>query len=222
MQAFTDPTQSLVQTVYKEKKPAELSWGFATAGVELCKLVIDGTIPRDSLVVDLGCGQGTESTFLAAHGMRVIGIDFIAEALGMCVQLARHHGVAPAWIRGDILRVPLRPGCADVVNDSFVFHNLRDEVRPVYAREVYRLLRPDGLFVLRAFSDWMEPGSGPRRVGSEEILSTFMPFFRCEHLSRFRNFPTVKRPDQWHWLALWRRKAEGGSHGRSSSGPVCG
>jgi ubiquinone/menaquinone biosynthesis C-methylase UbiE len=205
MEAFTDNTTTIVKRAYEELKPAELSWSFATAGVELCKLVIDNTIPRGSLVVDLGCGPGTEAVFLAAHGMSVIGIDRMPNALRTAAGLAGHYGVKVSWVLGDILAVPLAAGSADVVNDSFIFHNLRDEARPIYAQEVWRLLRPNGLFVLRGFSDRMEPGSGPRRLSSEEILTTFMPYLKCEHLSLFRNFSTEKRPEQWHWLALWRR-----------------
>lgn len=209
MDAFIDRTLGLVKRVYDELPPAELSWCFGTAGVELAKLVIDGTIPRTSVVVDLGCGNGVEASFLAVQGMRVIAVDLVASALRMARDLARYYGVKPCLVQGDILAVPLRSGCADVVNDSFIFHNLRDEARPIYAREVFRLLRPGKLFILRAFSDRMEPGNGPRRLASEEILSTFMPYFRCYHLSLFRNFPTEMKPNQLHWLSLWQRKEDG-------------
>jgi len=208
MDAFIDRTLTLVKRVYDELPPAELSWCFGTAGVELAKLVIDGTIQRGSVVVDLGCGNGVEASFLAVQGMRVIGLDLVPGALRAARALARHYGVKPSLVRGDILSVPLRTGFADVVNDSFIFHNLRDEARPIYAREVFRLLRPGKLFILRSFSDRMEPGNGPRRIASEEILSTFMPYFQCEHLSLFRNFPTEKKPDQLHWFSLWRRKED--------------
>lgn len=209
MNAFTESTLDIVRQAYTELRPAELSWSFGTAGVELAKLVIDGTIPRGSVVVDLGCGQGTESTFLAVQGMRVIGIDLMPGALQMADSLARHYHVMPGWVRGDVLDIPLVSGCANVANDSFIFHNLRDEARARYAREVFRILRPDGLFILRGFSNRMVRGSGrgPRRLSSDDILTTFMPLFTCEHLSLFRNFPTETKPDQWHWFALWRRRA---------------
>jgi ubiquinone/menaquinone biosynthesis C-methylase UbiE len=220
MDAFTERPLALVRRIYDEATPAELCWSHGTAGLELARLVIDGTIRRGSLVVDLGCGQGTEATFLAVQGMRVVGVDLMPGALRMASALAGHYGVRPAWVRGDVLALPVASGSADVVNDSFVFHNLRDQARPVYAREISRVLRPGGLFVLRGFSDRMEAGSGPRRLTSDDILTTFLPHLTCDHLSLFSNFPTEKRPDQRHWLAIWRRRPSphAGDHGADGNG----
>ena len=52
----------------------------------------------------------------------------------------------------------------------------------------------------------MVPGSGPLRLSAEDILTTFMPYFKCEHLSRFMNFPTKDKPEQWHWFTIWIKK----------------
>jgi ubiquinone/menaquinone biosynthesis C-methylase UbiE len=162
-------------------------------------------IRRGDRVIDLGCGPAVESLFLAVHGMRVVGVDLSRTALGIGRRLQSIYRVRVAWANGDILSVPLADGCADVVNDSFIFHNIRADARPQYANEVYRLLRPGGIFVLRGYSDHMSPGSGPHRLTSREILETFLPRFDCELLRRFRGLPTEKRPEQWHWMALFRR-----------------
>jgi len=194
--------------VYAREPVAELSWFAGSAGAELYRLVVDQVIRSGSTIVDMGCGPGVEAMFLAAQRMRVVGVELSASALAVARKVAAIYGVKVTWVQGDILGTPIRNEFADVVNDSFVFHNIRDEARVPYAREVFRILKPAGLLVMREFSSKMVPGTGPRRLGSEEILRTFMPGFECEHLALFRNLPTETKPDQWHWLALWRRKTQ--------------
>jgi SAM-dependent methyltransferase len=206
MDAFTSRWVTRFGTVYEDKPLREISWFTGTAGPELAKLIIDGTIPRGSRIIDLGCGAGIDAIFLAQQGMIVTGVDISPVALQIGEQLASIYGVKLNFIHADILDVPLPDGEADLVNDSYVFHNVRPESRARYASQVYRLLRPGGLFVVRGFSDWMTPGTGPIRLRARDILDTFLADFDCEHLSRFRGLPTEKRPDQWHWMAIWRRK----------------
>jgi hypothetical protein len=92
-----------------------------------------------------------------------------------------------------------------VVNDSFVFHNISDGARPMYAREVHRILRPRGVFLMSAFSDRMADGTGPRRISASEIFQTFGPDrFTCEHLENYLDLPTDARPGQHHWFCLFR------------------
>jgi hypothetical protein len=67
------------------------------------------------------------------------------------------------------------------------------------------VLKNGGIFVLRGFSNKMTPGTGPFRLTGNEILQAFMPYFEVENLSLFKNIPTVKRPDQWHWFGIFRK-----------------
>jgi len=204
--AFTNRWLDRFADVYETTPLRDITWFTGTAGAELIRLVVDGRIARGDRVVDLGCGPGIESLFLAVHGMRVTGVDRSPHALAIARQLQALYGVDVTWLEADILDVPLDDGVADVVNDSFIFHNVREESRGDYASEVFRLLRPGGLFVLRGYSEWMSAGSGPIRLRASDIVDTFSPGFECEHLSRFLGLPTEKRPEQWHWLALWRRR----------------
>lgn len=205
MEAFDERWFKLHERVYEDVPLHEISWFNGSVGSELGALVVDGIIKRGDRVIDLGCGPGIDTLFFATQGMVATGIDRSESALDIARRLADIFGVDASWILGDILATSLADGCADVVNDSYVFHNVRPEARPQYAKEVVRLLRPGGIFVLRGFSDQMEAGRGPYRLTSAEILDTFAPLLSCERLTRFRGLPTERRPDQLHWLSIWRR-----------------
>ncbi|MBS2533108.1 methyltransferase domain-containing protein [Catenulispora sp. NF23] len=208
MQAFTDRWVNGFAKLYEENPLGQISWFTGTVSPVLAELVIDGTIARGQRVVDLGCGAGVAAAFLARHGMTVTGVDNSATALGAARHLSELYGVELELIEADILATTLPAESVDVVNDSFIYHNVRPEARTLYAAEVARILKPGGLFVMVGFSDRMTPGSGPIRLTSDDVLGAFLPGFEVEELRRFRNLPTQARPDQWHWLGLFRKRGQ--------------
>jgi SAM-dependent methyltransferase len=65
---------------------------------------------RDTHWLDIGCGAGTYSRFLAGEGLRVIAMDYSFPSL----LKARRRGPANIeWVAGDVARLPLRPGTLD-------------------------------------------------------------------------------------------------------------
>lgn len=94
-------------------------------------------------VVDLGCGGGLAAVPLARAGARVLGVDLLRAALGE----ARAQGAPRAlFVCGDLLRVPVAEGCADLVLLSDVLEHLDEPAAAVLGAA--RLLRPGGvLFV---------------------------------------------------------------------------
>jgi 2-polyprenyl-6-hydroxyphenyl methylase/3-demethylubiquinone-9 3-methyltransferase len=94
----------------------------------------------DAVLVDLGCGAGLLAPHVAGKGYRHVGVDVTTSAL----EQARVHGVAP--VRGNVGRVPLRSGCADVVVAGEILEHVTD--LPQAVAEACRLLRPGGLLVI--------------------------------------------------------------------------
>lgn len=206
MEAFAEHWARDFKVHYDDRELSGISWVTTAVSPPLAQLVIDAGIPRGARVVDLGCGPGVQAVFLARHGMRVTGVDRSPVALAKARQLAGFYGTEVTFVEGDILAVPLPDDCADVVHDSFVYHNVRPDARAAYAAETARLARPGGLLVMVGFSDRMSSGTGPLRLTSDDILEPLLPYFRVEELRRFRNLPTEKRPDQWHWLGVFTRR----------------
>src|SRR5262245_26235596 len=105
-----------------------------------------GAIPAGAVVVDIGCGAGTD-LLLAARRVgpegRAIGVDMTDAMCQRAVEGARRCGLNHVEIRaGDATRLPLGDGEADVVISNGVL-NLVPEKAPAFA-EIARVLKPGG------------------------------------------------------------------------------
>lgn len=98
-------------------------------------LIPNGT----GVLLDVACGGGLLAPHVRHKGYRHVGVDIGESA----VRIAREHGVTP--LRGDVLRLPVRDGTADVVVAGEVFEHVRDLDRMV--AEIARVLKPGGLLV---------------------------------------------------------------------------
>jgi 2-polyprenyl-3-methyl-5-hydroxy-6-metoxy-1,4-benzoquinol methylase len=117
---------------------------------ELARL-LDQAIPRDARVLDLGCGTGQMTLFLASSGRRVVGADMTRASLALAAEAARRFGVAGAsFVETDLRRPGLREGAFDVVLCSGVLHHTPDP-RAAFAA-VARLPRPGGVLLVGLYN----------------------------------------------------------------------
>jgi SAM-dependent methyltransferase len=85
-------------------------------------------------------------------GMRLIGVDFSAGML----RVARERDAGVAWIQGDAQALPLASGVFDYATNQFSYPHIADT--RAFAREVFRVLRPGGRFVLTNIDPWAMEG----------------------------------------------------------------
>ncbi|MDA8262660.1 MAG: class I SAM-dependent methyltransferase [Actinomycetota bacterium] len=57
---------------------------------------------KQGRVIDLGCGEGRNSIWLAEQGWKVTGVDFSEVALERAATLAEGRGVSVDWVRADL------------------------------------------------------------------------------------------------------------------------
>jgi SAM-dependent methyltransferase len=142
-------------------------------------------------VLDVGCGAGTFSVFLAKQGMDVTGIDIFPEATAMAQRLAARHNVDVKLIDADLFGyVPERR--FDLVLDSGCLHSLVGGNVATYKAQLLRWLVPGGDFVLEHWGkrhalDWRP--IGPRRRSQATIERIFAPEFDLVE-SEVTDFPT--------------------------------
>lgn len=109
--------------------------------------------PPPAVILDLGCGGGWTSVFLAKHGYQVVGQDIAADMIELANENCRLHG----------LESQLRFLCSDFESlqldgqfDAAIFfdslHHAEDERLAI--ESVYKALKPGGMLITH------EPGEG--------------------------------------------------------------
>ncbi len=135
---------------------------------------------RSGRLLDLGTGPGTQALHLAARGFEVTASDISPASVALVERLAAEQGLDITGVVDDVFASQLQ-GPFDLVLDRGCFHVLPPP-RDRYVESLLRVLAPEGLLLLKVFSD-REPGThGPYRVSEAEIRSSFEPMLQIESL----------------------------------------
>ncbi len=159
----------------KAGQAGRLPWNHTTPTHFLGDIIEKRDKPGRAL--DIGCGSGVDSVFLAGKGWNVTAIDFVPQAMDMTKKRAIEADVTLNQEQADILT--WEPGQRfDLVLDAGVLHNMpRASIKP-YREKILEWLAPEGIFVL---VHWERQGFfdvrpiGPRRVARRDIQNIFAP-----------------------------------------------
>jgi cyclopropane fatty-acyl-phospholipid synthase-like methyltransferase len=137
-------------------------------------------------VLDAGCGTGEHALFFAARGHRVVGIDFVDEAIRRARQKATQRGLSVEFLVQDATALTGWGERFATVIDCGLFHCFSDEDRRRYVAGLAHVLRPGGRLFLMTFGD-EEPGAdGPRRVSRRELHDAFADGWEVESVEAAR------------------------------------
>lgn len=129
--------------------------------------------------LDIGCGAGGVSIYLARYGFETVGVDFSATALRKARRAASAAGLSPSqlgFVQGD-LTAPAIPGVEgpfDLLVDYGTLDDLKPDGRHQAARLIDSLARPGSRLFIFAFygrrADLpLFSLSGPSRLAPELI-----------------------------------------------------
>ncbi len=178
-------------------------WDIGRPQPEFVRLAEAGEIVGS--VLDVGCGTGEHTIYLASLGHEALGIDGAPRAIEKARRKAQQRGSAATFMVADALDLSKIGRQFDTVIDSGLFHVFSDDERPRFVTSLSWVVRPGGRYIMMCFSE-LQPGDwGPRRVSQAEIRAAFNHGWTIEAIRPARFLASVDDGGAQAWLALIRR-----------------
>ncbi len=116
------------------------------------------TIPKTSMVVDVGSGNGRHLIPCAKHCKKVIGLDVSKELLGIVKKkLYKYKLKNVDLIHSDAVNIPLKNNSTDAVLYIATLHNISVRYRRINTlKEINRILKPGGRAIISVWSRWQD------------------------------------------------------------------
>jgi SAM-dependent methyltransferase len=159
----------------KAKRPEDLPWHCDEPPGLLEEVATNAA--KGAKALDVGCGAGVFSVYLAKRGYNVTAIDFIPKALQFAKQRAAAANVKINWVQADVLAWKA-PQTFDLVLDSGCLHNIPQGELDQYKEQLLAWTKPGSDYILthwgkRHFLDWRP--IGPRRRAKDYLIGLFSP-----------------------------------------------
>lgn len=156
--------------------------GFYDKIIEMMNLLVDTYERRQDkcLVVDVGCGEGTFLAKLCSQmNCTKIGLDISKDAI---LQASRHSKEI-LWLVADLVHIPLKDNCADILFNIFA---------PANYQSFDRILKNDGIMIkvipgteyLKEFRDAVGAKIRKKEDDDEQVL---------RHLSQYMKIVEMKK-----------------------------
>ncbi len=95
-------------------------------------------------ILDLGCGSGAATWYVAREGFSAFGIDGSASAISRAQARFKNEGLAGTFTVGDMVSLPYSADFFDAVIDiCAIQHNTLSHAKKI-GEEVFRVLKPGG------------------------------------------------------------------------------
>ncbi|BAY11436.1 class I SAM-dependent methyltransferase [Calothrix sp. NIES-2098] len=112
------------------------------------QLALQGlTINSDTKILDLCCGSGQATQFLVKYSQNVTGLD----ASPLSLKRAKQNVPSATYVEAFAENMPFTDSEFDVVHTSVALHEMEPEQLRQIINEVYRVLKPGGVFALVDF-----------------------------------------------------------------------
>lgn len=175
-------------------------------------------------ILDLGCGVGRNSNYLADMGNTVIGIEISKKAISIAKKRAVELGLFIDYRLGDIgAEYEIDDSSVDLILDVTSSNSLDEKGREIYLKETHRILKDGGYFFVRALAKdgnknvknllkqshgkeydtyvIKEIGLTERVFSLEDFIKMYSKFFKILNLEKKTNYTTfnnrIYKRDYW-------------------------
>lgn len=158
--------------------------------------------------VDLGCGYGRSSIYLAQHGWTVDGVDYVPQAVTEARNRAQQANMAHRiqFHQGSVANLHFLTGQYTLAVDVGCLHSLSSGEQEGYRDELVRLLSPGAVYLLfaRTFSGSEDPETGPPSLPEAQLRHLFDLDFKLERVEK--GTTQVEGQPVWESTWFWFRK----------------
>ena len=171
-------TQDNINKIYRDLPLKSIPWIYDTPPAILIEMVNNGIV-KPCRTIDLGCGIGNYSIYLAAKGFTVTGIDISSVAIEIAKKSAKEKNTICKFFVADLFG-----DLGDVGHDyEFAYdwellHHITPEKRLIYVKHVFNLLKPNGRYMSISFSENDPYFGGQGKIRKTPIGTTL--FFSSE------------------------------------------
>ena len=137
--------------VYEIYPLEDLPWELSRPREVLVELLESNKVKKGK-ALDICCGAGTNTVYIASKGFETTGIDISPKAIEIAKEKARKAGVKIRFIAGNALHLPFNDEEFDFIFDMGCFHHILPEDRELFIKGVHRTLKTGGKYLLTCFS----------------------------------------------------------------------
>ncbi|MCC6581187.1 MAG: class I SAM-dependent methyltransferase [Phycisphaeraceae bacterium] len=194
-------------------RQGDLPWDAGFVSPEL-QLRLPETGLKQGVAVDIGCGTGTNTVWLAQQGFEVVGMDLSPRAIELASAKVKQERVDDVvrLLVGDILtELPVPAGGAQLVFDRGCFHSVHATQRQRFAEQVAKVLAPGGWWIsLSGNADELREADqpGPPQLSALDIVSAVECRFEIVRLSQMRFTNLSQSLSHLAWSCQLRRRVK--------------
>jgi ubiquinone/menaquinone biosynthesis C-methylase UbiE len=121
-------------------------------------------------ILDLGCGTGKHSIFLAKRGFSVYAIDISPAGIEIAKKKSESQGLNIHFKHHDMKSIPFSGNFFNAVICTWtIYHGTLKSIKQTIS-EVHRVLKPDGMFI----TDFLSVADSTFGIGREIETNTFV------------------------------------------------
>ncbi len=124
-------------------------------------------VPRNGVILDLGCGEGRNSLYLSQVGFNIIGLDLSFKATSVMKNNFFEESLKGIILSGDARQLPFMADSIDGILAHHLFDHLDQEGFRKAINECLRVLKPEGVLLL-TMDTFSEALSDPSVINKDD------------------------------------------------------